>query len=132
MGACLEFVEVINRAWLNGGPTVQDVECGLNHDTPEGVHGPQVTKKVSEDNSQVNGQSARGGRYHRPLWMPCFRHSTTRQVYDSTFFACVIQLVGATVFIITGCVDLPGIRPRLTPLQKVLLEPRVIPSLHTR
>lgn len=42
-------------------------------------------------------------------WLPTWMNFKNHYVYDIGFLACTIQLIGATIFMITGIVALPGI-----------------------
>lgn len=120
IGAYLEYLEIVNKSWPNGSLIRKDVECG--HSTVEGIGGAEVPA----DNAQMDRQPTYDGHCQRLLWTPSFQTLTTRHMYGNNFHACIIQLVGATVFTMSGLADLPEIRDRLTPVLKVLLEQEIL------
>lgn len=113
LGAYLEFLDVNKQARFRSSLAHRDADdesqCGISDIFPN--------KQIAEIDAESHLRELKSCRSR---WLP--NQLTTHHMHDTTFQACVIQLCGATVFIMIGMVDLPGIFPELTPLQKVSQE----------
>lgn len=59
-----------------------------------------------------------GGEHHTTfIWWPTWHDLKTHHVYEVGFVACLTQLIGATIFLVTGITALPGIYDNLAQWQ---------------
>lgn len=120
-GAYLELADTINKLQPACKLTKDEIDYGSTHDASSASSAKKAAQIDVESCLRTREQSVHDSNlYRRHTWFPSF-HQWSNRSTDTTVSACIIQLVGATVYIMIGVADLPGVSSSLTPSQKVLL-----------
>lgn len=129
IGAYLELTDTLNKLRPVCELTKDEVDYGSTGDASSVARGRRSVKKVTqidvESCHQTHECSTHDSSKCRHAWIPSF-HLFGHHRTDTTVSACIIQLVGATVYCMIGVADLPGVSSSLTPSQKVLLDAHMV------
>lgn len=125
VGAYLELADTINKLYPSQNLNKCEMDYGSTQDTTDVAEDKRCATLAAnidlEACVQPQEAMAHPSDRHRTPYSYCCHALHSRSVHDTPINACIIQLVGAMVYITTGVADLPGVSSYLTPSQKVVL-----------
>ena len=117
------FVPHIHHRKKGSAVDSVDPEAGWRmkdrHERP-GSNNPQGKSPPPRRGAVDHGETEKGTseKYYTWRWWPTWHALGTHHVYEIGYLACAIQLLGATLYGVTGVVDLPGILDGLADWQE--------------
>jgi hypothetical protein len=87
-----------------------DVEAG-SISNEKMISKPAPKRRGAVDLGAEEGKSS---EYFTFRWWPTWQSFKSHHIHEVSFLACLIQFIGATIFIMSGTVSLPGITNHLS------------------